>query len=67
MNSRDLKIAALGNKYAGRAVTLHGKPAKIVRDAEGRAWVAPLDPELGSVPYSWSAVVLVCDSGNGKF
>ena len=46
----------------GKAVTLNGKPAKIVRD--GRfASVAPLDSAEGTVPYSWAAIFTTLETG----
>ncbi len=53
--------------YIGREVTLHGKPAKIIKDGEGYAHVAPLDPAYGSVCYSWVAIFCICDLHNGHF
>lgn len=54
-------------EYIGQAVTLHGEPAKITMDIEGHPHVAPLDPEKGSVPYSWTAVFNICENHNGRF
>jgi len=60
------------SEYIGREVTLYGKPAKIIRqetDGHGGTFaaVAPLDPSLGVVPYSWNAIYNVCDNRSGKF
>jgi hypothetical protein len=57
----------LHRSYIGRACTLHGEPAKIVKDVDGHASVAPLDSSRGSVPYSWTAVYNIMDNRNGKF
>lgn len=53
--------------YIGRACTLHGKPAKICKNEEGYALVCPLNPELGSVPFSWCAVWNIIDNHGGEF
>ena len=54
-------------KYVGRAVTLNGQPAKVVKDDEGYAHVTPLDPTCGPVSYSWVAVFCKCDLHDGRF
>jgi hypothetical protein len=53
--------------YIGQPCTLNGKPAKIVKDSDGFANVAPLDPEQGAVPYSWTAIYNIMDNRNGRF
>ena len=60
------------SEYIGRAVTLNGVPAKVVRqESDGfsgtYAAVAPLDPSLGVVPFSWCAIYNVCDNRGGRF
>ena len=59
-------------EYIGRSVTLNGIPAKIVRqepDGHGGTFaaVAPLNPSLGVVPFSWCAIYNVCDNHGGRF
>ena len=53
--------------YIGRAVTLNGQPAKVTKDATGRSYVAPLNPNHGTVPYSWVAIFNVIDNRNSRF
>ncbi len=60
--------AACGHRdYIGRAVTLQGAPAKVVKDCDGRAHISPLNPDVGTVPYSWVAVFNIVDNHGGKF
>ena len=54
------------DKYIGKAVTLNGEPAKIVRNGDF-ADVAPLDTSKGAVPFSWTAIYNICDNHNGEF
>jgi hypothetical protein len=55
------------DEYVGRAVTLNGMPAKVTRNPDGFARIAPLDPKYGVVPYSWAAVYNICDNHGGRF
>ena len=54
-------------EYIGRNCFLNGQPAKVCKNKDGYARVCPLDPELGSVPYSWCAVWNIMDNHDGKF
>ena len=53
-------------EYIGRAVTLNGHPAKIVREGAFAA-IAPLDSSKGTLQYSWGAVFRTCDNRDGQF
>ena len=56
-----------GDEYIGRAVTLDGHPAKIIRDLAGWPWVSPSDPTLANIPFSPSAIARVCTRRDGRF
>lgn len=54
-------------EYIGQSCTLNGQPAKIVHTGDGWAGVAPLNPEFGTVPYSWAAIYNVMHNHGGNF
>jgi hypothetical protein len=54
-------------KYIGRMCKLWGEPAKITKDGEGYAHIAPLDPRFGSVSYSWVTVFNTMENCKGNF
>ena len=55
------------NEVVGKPCKLAGAPAKVTRNREGYAMIAPLDPSKGSVPYSWIAVFNILENHGGKF
>jgi len=68
MNAQQLRDYIKNRReYIGRACTLNGNPAKIVIDGNGLPSVAPLNPDLGVIPYSWVAVFNIIDNRKGEF
>jgi len=53
----------IADKWAGQSCTYQGKPAKICGRLLDYGTVAPLDPSVPSIEYSWEAIDRVMNNG----